>query len=181
VPDENPSGLGAFDLPLRLPGQRYDAETGLHYNYYRDFDPSLGIYKQSDPIGLRGGINTYAYVGGNPLSRTDPLGRDYINMYPMLKNPGPPPFSCFVDCYLKYAMLCAAAGVGTGLGATAATGVGGIPAGAVSVVTSTSCNISFVVPHCKKKCEPPVCRPTSSPLPPIDPNADPGGYDIPTF
>jgi RHS repeat-associated protein len=48
----------AFDLPLRLPGQRYDAETGLHYNYFRDYDPSLGIYKQSDLIGLRGGLNT---------------------------------------------------------------------------------------------------------------------------
>ena len=74
VPDENPSGIGAFDLPLRLPGQRYDAETGLHYNYYRDFDPSLGIYKQSDPIGLRGGLNTYAYVAGRPLSLTDRRG-----------------------------------------------------------------------------------------------------------
>jgi RHS repeat-associated protein len=72
--DQNPSGLGVFDLPLRLPGQTYDAETGLHYNYYRDYDPSLGIYKQSDPIGLRGGINTYAYVGSDPLRRIDPTG-----------------------------------------------------------------------------------------------------------
>ena len=72
--DENPSGLGAFDLPLRFRGQRYDAETGLHYNYYRDFDPSLGIYKQSDPIGLRGGLNTYAYVAGQPLTAVDPYG-----------------------------------------------------------------------------------------------------------
>jgi RHS repeat-associated protein len=69
--DENPSGLGAFDLPLRLPGQSYDAETGLHYNYYRDYDPSLGIYKQSDPIGLDGDLNTYAYGAGNPISAVD--------------------------------------------------------------------------------------------------------------
>ena len=74
VPDENPSGLGVFDLPLRFAGQRYDAETGLHYNYFRDFDPSLGIYKQSDPIGLHGGLNTYAYVNGRPLLLVDPLG-----------------------------------------------------------------------------------------------------------
>jgi RHS repeat-associated protein len=74
VPDENPSGLGIYDLPLRFAGQRYDAETGLHYNYYRDFDPSLGIYKQSDPIGLRGGVNTYTYVNSSPLMYTDPLG-----------------------------------------------------------------------------------------------------------
>ena len=59
VPDENPSGLGAFDLPLRPPGQRYDAETGLHYNYFRDYDPSTGRYVQSDPTGLQGGLDTY--------------------------------------------------------------------------------------------------------------------------
>jgi len=72
--DENPSGLGAFDLPLRLPGQRYDAETGLHYNYFRDYDPSIGRYGESDPIGLRGGLNTFAYVRAKPVSSVDPLG-----------------------------------------------------------------------------------------------------------
>jgi RHS repeat-associated protein len=74
VPDENPSGLGIFDLPLRLPGQYFDKETGLHYNYYRDYDPSLGIYKQSDLIGLQGGVNTYAYVRSRPIESVDPLG-----------------------------------------------------------------------------------------------------------
>jgi RHS repeat-associated protein len=74
VPDENPSGLGIFELPLRLPGQHYGKETSVTYNYFRDYDPSLGAYVESDPIGLRGGINTYAYVGGNPLSWTDPSG-----------------------------------------------------------------------------------------------------------
>ena len=74
MPDENPSGLGAFDLPLRLPGQYFDKETNLHYNNFRDYDPSLGIYKQSDLIGLLGGVNTYAYVGADPLRMVDPLG-----------------------------------------------------------------------------------------------------------
>ena len=72
--DENPSGAGTFDLPLRFAGQYYDAESGLHYNYFRDYDPSLGIYKQSDLIGLRGEVNTYAYVRGHPLIGTDEFG-----------------------------------------------------------------------------------------------------------
>ena len=77
VADENPSGLGAFDLPLRLPGQYFDRETNLHYNYYRDYDPSIGRYGESDPIGLQGGLNTYAYVGGDPLGFID---RDGLQM-----------------------------------------------------------------------------------------------------
>jgi len=73
--DDDPDGNSvAFDLPLRLPGQRYDQETGLHYNYFRDYDPSIGRYGESDPIGLAGGINTYAYVAGDPLGRFDRLG-----------------------------------------------------------------------------------------------------------
>jgi RHS repeat-associated protein len=73
--DEDPDANSvAFDLPLRLPGQRYDAETGLHYNYFRDYDPSLGRYGESDPVGLSGGINTYAYVHSDPLSKFDAKG-----------------------------------------------------------------------------------------------------------
>jgi len=49
---------------VRFPGQYYDAETGLYYNYFRDYDPSIGRYIESDPIGLMGGLNTYTYVGG---------------------------------------------------------------------------------------------------------------------
>lgn len=74
VPDENPSGLGAFDLPLRLPGQYFDKETNLTYNYYRDYDPAIGRYIHSDPVGIAAGLNTYAYVDGDPLQYSDPLG-----------------------------------------------------------------------------------------------------------
>ena len=57
-----------------FPGQLADPETGLNYNYYRDYDPATGRYVESDPVGLRGGINTYAYVANRPLQATDPLG-----------------------------------------------------------------------------------------------------------
>lgn len=61
-----------------FPGQYYDSETGLHYNYFRDYDPSTGRYIESDPIGLAGGLNTYTYAGGNPLIYADPTG-EFVN------------------------------------------------------------------------------------------------------
>jgi RHS repeat-associated protein len=57
-----------------LPGQYFDEETGLSYNYFRDYDPALGRYVQPDPIGLDGGLNPYLYVDGNPLRYVDPRG-----------------------------------------------------------------------------------------------------------
>jgi RHS repeat-associated protein len=104
VPDENPSGLGAFEFPMRLPGQYFDKETNLHYSYFRDcYDPAIGRFCQPDPIGTvllrdmalrRLGVvglaqpslaglvysqqpkynHPYAYVKSNPLSYADPLG-----------------------------------------------------------------------------------------------------------
>ena len=76
---QTPFGLdhsvtGAAATPVRFPGQYADGESSLHYNYFRDYDPSLGRYIQSDPIGLAGGLNTYGYAGGNPLGYADPYG-----------------------------------------------------------------------------------------------------------
>jgi RHS repeat-associated protein len=74
--NENPNGAGQFSFPLRFAGQYADKETNLAYNINRDYDPNIGRYVQSDPIGLAGGVNTYIYVLGNPLSNIDPRGQD---------------------------------------------------------------------------------------------------------
>ncbi|BBB62723.1 hypothetical protein UNDKW_4450 [Undibacterium sp. KW1] len=76
LPNEQPTQATAkFVFNLRFAGQQYDAETGLHYNYYRDYDPQAGRYVQSDPIGLYGGsLSTYDYVNSSPLDGVDPTG-----------------------------------------------------------------------------------------------------------
>jgi len=56
------------------PGQYYDDETGLHYNYHRYYDPRTGRYLTSDPIGIFGGNNLYIYVANNPVKAIDPYG-----------------------------------------------------------------------------------------------------------
>ncbi|MDP3478235.1 MAG: RHS repeat-associated core domain-containing protein [Desulfoprunum sp.] len=65
---------GAIGDRPRFPGQYYDSETGLHYNWNRFYDPETGRYVSADPIGLAGGMNLYAYVQNDPINWIDPEG-----------------------------------------------------------------------------------------------------------
>jgi RHS repeat-associated protein len=71
--DPDADGI-AVEFNQRFPGQYYDQETGLNYNYFRDYDPAIGRYVQSDPIGLAGGMNVYGYGHSNPIRHIDPSG-----------------------------------------------------------------------------------------------------------
>lgn len=75
APHTDPDGdTTHFAFNLRFPGQYFDAESGLHYNYFRDYEPATGRYVQSDPAGISDGPSTYGYSHQNPLVGYDPLG-----------------------------------------------------------------------------------------------------------
>ncbi|EWC52238.1 RhsD protein [Xanthomonas citri pv. glycines str. 8ra] len=79
APNQDPDGDGAaLVLDMRFPGQRFDAASGLNQNYFRDYEAAIGRYGESDPIGLGGGLNSYAYGSSNPLSNVDPSGLQAI-------------------------------------------------------------------------------------------------------
>ena len=81
------AAVGTITQNLRFPGQYYDAESGLNYNMMRDYDPTLGRYIQSDPIGLGGGINLYESVMNSPINGIDPLGLLTILIHGTWSNP----------------------------------------------------------------------------------------------
>jgi RHS repeat-associated protein len=98
APNQNPGGLGTFVYNLRAPGQYYQAETGLNQNWNRDYDPMVGRYVESDPIGLDQTGNTYDYVNGNPIENYDPLGLFTYNAGPPRTVPVPPALGAKITC-----------------------------------------------------------------------------------
>jgi RHS repeat-associated protein len=66
---------GANTAAFRYAGRRYDPELGLYFNRARSYSPTLGRFLQTDPIGTDGGLHLYAYVGNDPLNKTDPMGK----------------------------------------------------------------------------------------------------------
>jgi len=80
-PGKSKLNASAFEMNLRLPGQIFDNETRLNYNYLRDYDPDVGRYTSPDPMGFGGGTNPYAYVSNSPLTNGDPLGLYQIDVH----------------------------------------------------------------------------------------------------
>ena len=66
---------GSATLNARFPGQWFQVEAGLHYNWHRHYDPTLVRYTQPDPLGFVDGPSVYGYVRGGPLTYVDPDGR----------------------------------------------------------------------------------------------------------
>ncbi|WP_313436746.1 RHS repeat-associated core domain-containing protein [Stenotrophomonas sp.] len=109
IPSADPDGDGvAFELALRFPGQQATDASGMFYNYQREYDPVVGRYSQSDPIGLDGGISTYSYVESNPNSNLDPLGLEsgefQFGKYRM-KQPEAPPATDIGDALVAGRVL----------------------------------------------------------------------------
>ena len=109
IPSADPDGDGvAFELALRFPGQQATDASGMFYNYQREYDPAVGRYSQSDPIGLEGGLTTYSYAESNPSSNLDPLGLEsgqfQFGKYRM-KQPEAPPATDIGDAIVAARIL----------------------------------------------------------------------------
>jgi len=130
-PNEDPDGDGnTLTLNLRFPGQYYDAESGLSYNYFRTYDPAAGRYVEADPLGLISGSNLYLYVNASPLLYGDSQGlfwfptiKDIASLAQVLDWLKQRQWDC--EFWRRYAIA-----AGRGAAAGAAAGINAGPAGA---------------------------------------------------
>ena len=176
VPDQNPSALGNFEFNLRFPGQYADKESNLFYNYFRDYDPTIGRYAESDPIGLRGGLNTYQYVRSVPILFYDLKGLQANNSQPEMTPwnpedeksssrfdpsnstvvpPGQSPayVTCYVNCLqtegwaMAQAVLTACGGVGAAAGVGIAVNTANPIAGLKGgAIAACACTVMVGIP-----------------------------------
>lgn len=161
---------------LRYPGQTFDEETGLHYNYFRSYDPKTGRYTQGDPIGLEGGWNRFAYVEGNPLGLIDPEGKQsqgnpfeqFIPPNPYAPPPLPNPIDrCVIKCTAKKVVSSLVVAGAIGGAGYAAVAAGLIPVGAVIIgvyvyqqygAYYTLIKYAYTLNECIKKCKDELCE-----------------------
>jgi RHS repeat-associated protein len=101
---------GTASLDARFPGQWFQIEAGLHYNWHRHYDASIGRYTQPDPLGFVDGPSVYGYAVAKPLTRVDPRGLQIFTP-PKRKGYDPKDPQCFSTCYMNEFRLCGGAGV----------------------------------------------------------------------
>lgn len=174
---ENAQNRVSASMYLRFPGQHYDNETGLHYNYFRDYEPGTGRYTEPDKVLDTVPRGLFPYTSSNPLTRYDSFGLfdistpgqylPYLCMYGGDCYPDPPlPGSNYVKCLAKckaeWTIPCYVFALGVGVGAGAvdaactepAAPLTGIPVSAsVFSWTFRGCNILVAGNDCKKRCK----------------------------
>lgn len=143
------------------------------YNYFRDYDPSIGRYTQSDPIGLQGGLNTYTYAYDDPANLTDPKGL-YVpaddpycdprwpgcRLAPATSDFLDPEFQeCYASCRTERYYICTPwtlAGTGIGAGLTGLSGAASpaIPVGGAvgGFLGGQACSVLFFEKSCIEEC-----------------------------
>ena len=176
TPTTGSTSIPEVTFNLRYPGQYFDSETKLHYNWNRTYDGRTGRYTQGDPIGLDGGWNRFGYVDGNALGLIDPDGKQsqgnpfeqFIPPNPYIPPPVPSPIDrCVIKCTAKKVVSSLVVAGAIGGAGYAAVAAGLIPVGAVIVgvyvyqqygTYYTLIKYAYTINECIKKCKDELCE-----------------------